>query len=166
MDKTNNNFDSLYIVLSVIKRWWSETFCNWHFKKNHSCFSLSQGNKIITVHFRTTKEWSICICETNFPAILLFMQELWFFFPHCHLKCIFCPLVVTSFFPSFETFEITPSFSVNSKNKTGSYFVSKIVLTYFEKKIVPVIEKFFYISLEQFILNSERSEEFLEQNTF
>ena len=48
MDKTNNNFDSLYIVLSVIKRWWSETFCNWHLKKNHSCFSLSQGNKIIT----------------------------------------------------------------------------------------------------------------------
>ena len=74
--------------------------------------------------------------------------------------------MVTSFFPSFETFEITPSFSVNSKNKTGSYFVSKIVLTYFEKKIVPVIEKFFFISLEQFILNSERSEEFLEQNTF
>ena len=68
----------------------------------------------------------------------------------------------------------------NENNWHKWYFVSKIVLIDYEKKIVPVFEKKFWTfeaevwefakilrSLEQFtILDSERSEQFLKWNTF
>ena len=52
-------------------------------------------------------------------------------------------------------------FSVKQNQILQWYFVTKIVLTYCEKKIVLLIENFFEIITKTICSNSERSEQFL-----